>query len=155
MATGLVGAERSFVTPAIEAGRDFQYTMKVEYVRDGQAVTDSKKVFVRAGETSTVEFADSAALAAAPSDKAATVVTVSLPAGAKLYVGDKLTDVAPGTNEYRTPELVKGQDYVYEFKAEMLVAGKAASRKERVAFKGGEAVKVDFTDMGGERMASK
>lgn len=49
-------ASREFVSPALEAGKDYAYTIKVEIVRDGKSVSESKTVIVRAGETSEVSF---------------------------------------------------------------------------------------------------
>jgi uncharacterized protein (TIGR03000 family) len=56
--TELTTAERTFSTPALIGNRDFQYTMKVEYTRNGNLVSDSKTVKVWAGGVSVVEFAD-------------------------------------------------------------------------------------------------
>jgi uncharacterized protein (TIGR03000 family) len=55
-ATTSTTAQRTFVSPALEAGKDYQYTLKVEMVRDGKSVTESKTVVVRAGETTEVSF---------------------------------------------------------------------------------------------------
>jgi uncharacterized protein (TIGR03000 family) len=50
---------RRFVTPALETGKDFYYTVKAELVVDGQSQTETKRVMVRAGQESqvTIEFA--------------------------------------------------------------------------------------------------
>jgi uncharacterized protein (TIGR03000 family) len=40
---------RVFVTPALEEGREYAYTLKGEVVRDGQRVALSREVRVRAG----------------------------------------------------------------------------------------------------------
>lgn len=57
-ATSQTSATRVFVTPELETGRDFVYTLKAELVRDGQNVTASKQVTVRAGQETrvTLEF---------------------------------------------------------------------------------------------------
>lgn len=55
-ATTSTSAVRSFVSPTLEAGRDYQYTIKVEMVRDGKSFSESKNVVVRAGETTEVSF---------------------------------------------------------------------------------------------------
>lgn len=47
---------RTFVSPALEAGKDYVYTLKVEMVRNGLPVEESKTVTVRAGETTEVSF---------------------------------------------------------------------------------------------------
>ncbi|MFM8275232.1 MAG: TIGR03000 domain-containing protein, partial [Gemmata sp.] len=54
----LTGAERRFVSPELPADQEFVYRFKVEYERDGETVSVTKKVPVRAGLTATVEFVD-------------------------------------------------------------------------------------------------
>lgn len=49
-------AQRSFETPKLEAGRDYQYTLKAELVRDGQTHTASKRIVVQAGKETAVDF---------------------------------------------------------------------------------------------------
>jgi len=55
-ATASQGASREFVSPALQVGTDYSYTIKVEVTRDGKPVSESKTVIVRAGETSEVSF---------------------------------------------------------------------------------------------------
>jgi uncharacterized protein (TIGR03000 family) len=56
-----VGNEnRQFTTPALAPGKTFYYTVRVEMNRDGKPVTESRKVFVRANETTTETFGTTA-----------------------------------------------------------------------------------------------
>lgn len=50
--------ERTFVTPPLPADREAVYSFKVEYTRDGETLTQTKKVRVRAGGFTSVDFAD-------------------------------------------------------------------------------------------------
>jgi len=52
----LTSATRSFDTPALDPGQEYYYTLTAEVMRDGRAVTATRKVTVRAGEESVVEF---------------------------------------------------------------------------------------------------
>lgn len=54
----LTSDTRAFDTPPLRPGRDYAYILKAELVRDGQTVTNSKRVLVRSGETSSVDFGD-------------------------------------------------------------------------------------------------
>jgi uncharacterized protein (TIGR03000 family) len=45
---------RTFVSPALPVGNDYSYTLKAEIVRDGQTLTATKQVSVRAGQESRV-----------------------------------------------------------------------------------------------------
>jgi uncharacterized protein (TIGR03000 family) len=50
-------AERqTFSTPRLERGQTYFYDVRVEAVRDGKTVVDSKRILVRAGEEVTVSF---------------------------------------------------------------------------------------------------
>jgi uncharacterized protein (TIGR03000 family) len=45
-----------FITPPLEPGRDYYYDCKVTVVRDGKAVTRTKRVTVRAGATTRLNY---------------------------------------------------------------------------------------------------
>jgi len=51
---------RALVTPELERGKDFHYTLEAQIIRDGKPVTLSKRVTVRAGEETEVTFDDAA-----------------------------------------------------------------------------------------------
>jgi uncharacterized protein (TIGR03000 family) len=136
-ATTLTGTQRVFLTPDLSAGRDFQYSLKLE----GETGTETKQVVVRAGHRTVVDFTGPAV------EKAASPVTVNLPANAKLFVDGVPATVAGGTTKFRTPELVKGKAFTYEFRAEVEKAdGRTDVQTRTVTFKAGEPVSVDFTE---------
>jgi uncharacterized protein (TIGR03000 family) len=54
--TASTSAQRQFITPALPAGKDFHYTLKAEIVRDGQKLTASERVTVRAGAETRTRF---------------------------------------------------------------------------------------------------
>ena len=49
-------ANRTFLTPDLQNGIEYRYTMKAEVVRDGQTQSETKTVIVRAGEQVREEF---------------------------------------------------------------------------------------------------
>jgi uncharacterized protein (TIGR03000 family) len=63
-ATVSTSANRRFVTPTLQNGRDFSYTLKAEVVRDGKPVSTVKVITVRAGETTQVDIEVPTAVAA-------------------------------------------------------------------------------------------
>lgn len=148
--TALTSSERDFVSPTLEQGRDYQYTFKVEYVRNGKTLTDTQVVKVRAGEVSVADFADQTREPSAVSS-----IKFVLPEGAKVFVDGARQELPAGTTEYKTPALMKGLDYAYQFRAELTKDGKKLDQTQRVVFKGGEPVTVDFSDMAAVRTASK
>lgn len=54
----VTNGERTFVTPPLPTDREAVYTFKVEYSRDGETLAHSRKVRIRAGATTLVDFAD-------------------------------------------------------------------------------------------------
>ncbi len=54
----LTSTTRSFNTPELEAGRPYYYTLKAEFVNDGQTRAKTRRVVVEAGKQVTVEFED-------------------------------------------------------------------------------------------------
>jgi uncharacterized protein (TIGR03000 family) len=147
--TQLTGPERVFLTPDLSTGRDFQYTLKVEYAASGETKSDTKQVTVRAGHRTVIEFAVPAA------EKATSPVTVTLPEKAKLFVDGVEAASTGGKHTFQTPELPKGKPFVYEFRAEFDKDGKAETLSQKVTFNAGEPVVVDFTDATATRTALK
>jgi uncharacterized protein (TIGR03000 family) len=56
--TNETGPTRTFATPALESGVNYTYQLKVEVVRGGQTLTQTRKITVRAGQTTRVDFSD-------------------------------------------------------------------------------------------------
>jgi len=54
--TTSTSAQRVFVSPALETGLEYSYTLTAEVVRDGKTETRTEKVAVRAGEETKVEI---------------------------------------------------------------------------------------------------
>lgn len=73
----LTGAERRFTTPELPAGMEYTYRLTAEYERNGEVVSVTRRVAVRAGGSETVEFAD---LTAARTTTGAPAPAVARPA---------------------------------------------------------------------------
>ncbi|MCI0705208.1 MAG: TIGR03000 domain-containing protein [Planctomycetia bacterium] len=186
----LTGAERKFVTPELPRGQEFTYRFKVEYDRDGETVSVTKKVNVRAGGTVTVEFVDLTAAKPAQSDKTSgtptstappavvppvtptpepakaapsppetpvippspggdrATITVKLPPGATLYVDDRKSPSKDPVRQFSTPPLPAGREYAYLLRAEVIRNGQPETITQKVPFRAGERVTVDFTSLG-------
>lgn len=128
---------RTLVTPVLQNGRDYTYTLRVEAVRNGQTVVATKDVVFRAGDNKAVEFGDLAG-------KATAKVTVTLPATAKLYVDDILCPQTSSTRSFETPEMPYGQKYYYTMKTEYEQDGKVQTTSRQVIVEAGQQIKVDF-----------
>jgi len=56
MATTSTSTRRTFVSPALERGKTYSYTLEASVTRSGKPVTWSQKVSVRAGQESRVNL---------------------------------------------------------------------------------------------------
>lgn len=186
-ALSLKGAERKFVTPALPASQDFTYRFRVEYERDDETVSVTRKVSVRAGATVAIEFSDLTARAAAgrgpsvgvgsvvvvpasmPAAKPAisesasaasppsspvsahvdrATITVKLPPGTALYVDNRKSPSNDPVRQFTTPPLPAGRDFAYLMKAEIVRNGQTETFTQKVPFRAGERVEVDFSSIG-------
>jgi len=57
-ATTSTATQRVFVSPALDFGREYHYTLQAEFLKNGKKVTRSKEVAVKAGEETHVSFED-------------------------------------------------------------------------------------------------
>jgi uncharacterized protein (TIGR03000 family) len=140
VATNRRSEEEVFLTPDLRPGRTYAYQVKAEAYRDGKKVTRTRRVLVRAGTRSRVDFSDMGT-AVASNDGESARVTVLLPQDTRLYIAGK----AYGTTSkqtFTTPRLKKGKSYHYSIKAERLDDGQADVR--RVNVQAGKEVTVDF-----------
>jgi uncharacterized protein (TIGR03000 family) len=187
------GPERKFISPELPAEQEFVYQFRAEYERNGETVSVTKRVPVRAGAAVNVEFADltaarhsnevngltsslsrgadvparpaarepakaeppvapakPTAAPTAPSRPAAerATITVKLPPGATLYVDDKKSPSAEPVRSFSTPRLPAGREFAYLLKAEVVRNGRPESLAQKVPFRAGERVIVDFTSLG-------
>ena len=185
--------ERTFVTPLLPAGGEYGYTFRAEYARNGETITQTRTVGVRAGGKVNVEFVDlttarrpaepaepvkATAHTTATNESAANTaasatprpnpfllggtaankpeptpnldrarITVRIPAGATLYVDGKPTDGTNLVRQFTSPKLPSGQEFAYLMKAEMVRDGRPDSSTQKVTFRAGEIVSVDFSGL--------
>ncbi len=63
-ATRSISATRTFLSPPLEPGFSYYYTLKAEIVRDGRPLVETMRVPIRAGQETKVAFSlDAASLA--------------------------------------------------------------------------------------------
>lgn len=200
-ALALVGAERKFVSPELPVGQEFVYRFRAEYERDGETVSVTKRIAVRAGAVLSVEFTDLTAKAApaektvperpsnantavaaiptsnhtpaapattvpsvptapslpavpavpqiadpnGPSDRA--TITVKLPPGATLFVDDRKSPSSEAVRRFNTPPLPAGREYAYLMRAEVVRNGQTETFTQKVPFRAGERIDVDFSSI--------
>lgn len=75
-------------------------------------------------------------------------ITVKLPPGATLYVDDRKSPSQDPVRSFSTPPLPGGREYAYLLKAEVIRNGQPETLTQKVPFRAGERVIVDFTSLG-------
>jgi uncharacterized protein (TIGR03000 family) len=73
---------------------------------------------------------------------------VELPADAKLYVDDRLTNANSERRVFNSPSLQEGQTYYYILRAEVVRDGKTLSATKRVLLHARDVVQASFLDLG-------
>lgn len=129
----LPSAKRQILTPALESGRDYLYTVKTTVLQDGKPVEKVKQVAFRAGQVVAVNM-----------DEATSRFTVRLPENARLTVNGVAHPAKTEVRSFAVPELERGQKYFYTFRAEVVRDGKQHAETRQVVFEGGKPVDVDF-----------
>ena len=76
------------------------------------------------------------------------MITVKLPPGATLYVDDRKSPSSDPVRQFSTPPLPAGREFAYLLKAEVVRNGQPESFIQKVPFRAGERVTVDFTGVG-------
>jgi uncharacterized protein (TIGR03000 family) len=149
--------QNRFVTPRLDAGTPYTYTLKAQAIRNGRLVNASKDIEVRAGETTRVAFRDLEPAAAVAAQKpadgppASARISVKLPQDARLYVND----VFCPTRAFDTPKLDPERTYRYTIKAEFVRDGQQQTETKVVTFRAGQPVTVDFGRAADVRTASR
>jgi len=60
-ATTSTSSNRRLISPPLEQGKEYYYTLRAEMARAGKVVVQSQRVTIRAGQESKIQFADDAA----------------------------------------------------------------------------------------------
>lgn len=72
-------------------------------------------------------------------------IVVKLPPGAVLFVDGRRNERTDSTREFTTPTLQAGKEYSYVMKAEWRRNGQPESQEQKIEFRAGEQLTVDFT----------
>jgi uncharacterized protein (TIGR03000 family) len=75
-------------------------------------------------------------------------ITVKLPPGATLYVDERKSPSQEPVRSFSTPPLPAGREFAYLIKAEVVRNGQPETFTQKVPFRAGERVVVDFTSLG-------
>jgi uncharacterized protein (TIGR03000 family) len=85
-----------------------------------------------------------AALPAATAVPTSASLRVSMPADAKLSVGDFNTESSGSVRFFQSPPLVEGKTYAYELCAEVNRSGRTVTETKTIVVRAGQSAEVDF-----------
>lgn len=133
----------SFSTPKLTPGKTYAYEVVAEIKHEGKVYTSNKRVLVKAGQQSEVDFGDMSAVIAEAQAQVARI-TVIMPRGGKLFVDGQEQKTKGQEQTFDTPKLAKGKSYFYVIKVEVPAGKDVDARTERVNVQAGKEVTVDF-----------
>ncbi len=82
-------------------------------------------------------------------------MVVEVPVDAKLFIDGQLMKTSTERRSFRTPELVPGQQYFYDLRAEVTIDGKTEVETQRVVIQGGATAQASFPKLVAAVEASK
>ncbi|HWC88731.1 MAG TPA: TIGR03000 domain-containing protein [Pirellulales bacterium] len=147
-ATSSLGGQRRFRSDNLKPGA-YPYEIRAEIERDGQKLVLSKTVELRTGNAESVAFDFNqpdavASKPAAPRSEMLTSLTLRVPQGAKVFLGDNPTR-ATGTVRRFATRLKPGQRYSdYKVRVEAQVDGKLQTREQVISLAAGEKRDLNF-----------
>jgi len=154
LATTSEGAERNYVSRDLRPGFNYTYELRAEFVRDGKPVTETKSVTLTAGQSTKVDF-NAETKTAAAGEPLTTVLKVSVPENAKVFLAGRETDSFGTIREFSTSRLNAGdrwENYTVRVIAE--VEGRTETQEKTITLAAGENQELTF-DFAAAKVASK
>ena len=175
-ATRSMGADRTFISRGLQAGKRYKYELRAEADKDGKTVSESKVVYVTAGDQTKLVFgmdgsegaeniatgtADEAPQAKPVSAKSAedktTTLRLHVPSDAQVTLSGAATKSSGPLRIFSTSSLKDGQTWDnYVVRAELTQNGKTVTRETTVSLKAGETrdLTLDFNSQDVAAVAS-
>lgn len=144
LATTTPGSQRRFRSDNLNRGT-YPYEVRAEIERDGQKLVQSKIVRLRTGQSESVVF-DFTSAAQTPLP---TALTVHVPEGAKVFLGDNPTRSTGSVRRFATT-LKPGERYEnYKVRVETRIGGKLETREQVISLTAGDSreLKFDFAPL--------
>jgi uncharacterized protein (TIGR03000 family) len=152
-ATTSTGMQRQFVSRGLETGNRYEYEVRAEMVRDGNTVTETKKVALAPGQLANLafNFDSNNDVPVAVGAKTKTKVTLHVPADAKVYLAGNETTSTGDVREFTTTKLAPGADWNnYTIRVVANVNGRETSKEQSITLVGGEDRDLNFNFDGSE-----
>ncbi|QDV71439.1 hypothetical protein Poly24_51750 [Rosistilla carotiformis] len=160
--TSSTGEHRQFVSRGLTPGYSYSYDVRIEHTVNGQLVSESKVVRLHGGETRSLVYSapavEAPAYVAAPeteSDAVETVLTVNVPADAKVTLAGNATDADGTTRTFRTKQLQAGQVWSdYTVSVAIQRNGRTLTEEKTISLSAGSSPELTF-DFADETVAMR
>ena len=135
------GAIREYISRNLPIGDSFTYEVRAEVVRNGQVVTETKKIDLRANENVQVAFNFPAA-----TEQVETSLTLQVPANAKVYLGGNETTATGEVRVFKTSLSADTEWKDYKVTVVWEANGRTLTEEKVFDFKAGENknLAIDF-----------
>lgn len=148
MATRSTGDVRRYVSRDLSPGFDYTYEVQAEMMVEGQPVSRTKTIQMRAGQEADLAFDMDV------SEPVETALTVHVPEGAEVYLAGNSTDGDGTVRTFRTSALQRGDSWSnYVVRVELDDHGTLRTMEERITLRAGDQRDLSF-DFDVNRVAS-
>ena len=136
--TSSQGARRRFLSRGLDAGKAYEFVVRMAVERNGKTEETTKVVTLTAGERSSLSFAVEAAPAVAT-----TSLTLTVPTDAKVWLAGNPTASAGEVRHFETATLAAGQVWRgYEIKVTTVVDGREETVSKVIYLAAGDQVEL-------------
>jgi uncharacterized protein (TIGR03000 family) len=145
--TTSTGAERSYVSRGLRTGMTYSYNIRVEYLKDGETVSESEQVKLRAGQSASLSFgqSDEAVAETEATEPVETEVKVEVPEDARVFLSGMPTKQAGKVRTFSSTQLASGQQWEgYTIRVELDRDGQTLVREEKLIVEGGRSHELAF-----------
>ena len=137
--TTSTGTVREYISRGLEPGLQYSYQVRVEAMRDGQLVTDTKTVSLQAGRMHRINFDF------AREQSVETVLNLNVPADAKVTLAGSATSSTGNEREYKTTTLAPGQTWSnYDIVVTVERDGQTLTKQQTIDLVGGKSTSLTF-----------
>ena len=137
--TNTLGSQRRYVSTGLMSGQTYSYEVQAVFERDGKEQAVTKNVSLTAGSEVQLAFEFPA------TEQAETVLTIHVPADAKVTLAGHDTDKLGATRVFTTARLATGQVWDgYQIQVTMNRDGQEVTKEKTVTLRGGESLELSF-----------
>lgn len=138
--TSTPGEIREYVSRNLVRGYNYSYEVRAEMEVEGNTVTETKKVDLRAGVPTKIAFN-----LAPATQEVETSITVKVPANAKVNLGGNDTNASGETRVYRTSALNAGAEWKdYKIVVTAEIDGRQITKEQTFNLKAGDNKELSF-----------